>query len=172
MVDADFLTGVADGSVIAGVSGVWDSSAIQEAWGSNYGAVKLPTYTCAGQQIQMASFAGYKMVGANAYSEHVDWALKLAEWITNEQNQTLRFKERGQGPSNINAADTDEVNNDQAIQALLQQSEFASLQRIGGEYWTPVQEFGMAMAAGNPEGQGLQELLDTMVEEVTFSNAQ
>lgn len=172
MVDADFLAGVADGSVIAGVSGVWDSSAVQEAWGSNYGAVKLPTYTCAGQQIQMASFAGYKMVGANAYSEHVDWALKLAQWITNEQNQTLRFQERGQGPSNINAADTDEVNNDQAIQALLQQSEFASLQRIGGEYWTPVQEFGMAMAAGNPEGQGLQELLDTMVEEVTFSNAQ
>ena len=120
----------------------------------------------------MASFAGYKMVGANAYSENVDWALKLAQWITNEQNQTLRFQERGQGPSNINAADTDEVKNDQAIQALLQQSEFASLQRIGGEYWTPVQEFGLTMAAGNPEGQGLQELLDTMVEEVTFSNAQ
>ena len=54
----------------------------------------------------------------------------------------------------------------------MQQSEFASLQRIGGEYWTPVQEFGLTMAAGNPEGQGLQELLDTMVEEVTFSNAQ
>ena len=45
------------------------------------GAVKLPTYTCAGQQIQMASFTGYKMMGVNAYSKHKDWALKLADWF-------------------------------------------------------------------------------------------
>ena len=67
--------------------------------GKNYGAVKLPTYTCAGKQVQMASFTGYKMVGVNAYSSNVKWAMKLAEWITNQDNQTRRFAERGQGPS-------------------------------------------------------------------------
>ena len=172
MVDTDFVAGVQDGSVIAGVSGVWNASAIQAAWGSNYGAVKLPTYTCAGQQVQMASFAGYKMVGVNAYSKHVDWASKLAEWITNEQNQTLRFTERSQGPSNIKAAESEEIQQALAIQAIIQQSEFSSLQRVGGNYWDPVQSFGATMAAGNPNGSDLQELMDKMVEGITTSNAQ
>lgn len=165
--DAEFVTGVQDGSVVAGVSGVWNDNVVKDAWGDNYGAVKLPTYTCAGQQIQMASFAGYKMLGVNAYSDELEWAHKLAEWITNESNQTLRFVSRGQGPSNKNASASSEVSKSPAIQAIIQQSEYASLQRVGGNFWTPVQEFGKTMAAGNPEGKDLQELLDTMVKGVT-----
>lgn len=172
MVDDDLIAGVKDGSVIAGVSGVWDSTAIQEAWGDSMGAVKLPTYTCAGQQVQMASFSGYKMIGVNAYSKHVDWASKLAAWITNEDNQTLRFAERGQGPSNVKAANSDQILQSAAIQAVIAQAEYASLQRIGGSYWDPVQKFGQAMAEHNPTGSDLQELLDKTVEEMTASNAQ
>lgn len=167
MVDSDFLVGVKDGSVIAGISGVWDSVALEEAWGSNYGAVKLPTYTCAGQQVQMASFAGYKMVGANAYSSHAQWAIKFAEYMTNEENQNLRFAKRGQGPSNINAANSQAVSDSPAIQAILQQAEFSSLQRIGGKYWDPVTEFGTTMANLNPSGKPLQDILDLAVEGIT-----
>ena len=39
-------------------------------------------------------FAGFKLLGVNAYSKNVGWAMLLAEWITNEANQTLRFNER------------------------------------------------------------------------------
>lgn len=170
-VDSDFIAGVQDGSVIAGISGVWNSTIVEEAWGENYGAAKLPTYTCADQQIQMTSFTGYKMVGANAYSEHADWANKLAEWIANEQNQTLRFQSRGQGPSNINAAATPEIQASPAIQALLAQAEHGSLQRIGGNYWDPVSSFGLEMAGRNSSGKDLQTLLDEMVESVTQSNS-
>lgn len=167
--DDGLLAGAADGSVIAGVSGVWNATAMEAAWGSNYGAVKLPTYTCAGQQVQMSSFTGYKMVGANAYSKNVDWALKLAEWITNEQNQTLRFTMRGQGPSNINAASSADVQASPAIKAVLAQSEYGNLQRIGGKYWEPVSTFGVKMANGNPNGEDLQKLLDETVEAVTVA---
>lgn len=167
--DEDLIAGAQDGTVIAGVSGVWNATAIEEAWGSNYGAVKLPTYTCAGQQVQMSSFTGYKMVGANAYSEYSDWALKLADWIANEENQTLRFNERGQGPSNTNAAASPEIQASPAIQAILAQSEFGTLQRIGGNYWEPVSTFGTSMANGNPSGSTLQELLDKMVDGITVS---
>lgn len=170
-VDADFIEGVNDGSIIAGVSGVWNSTTIEEVWGENYGATKLPTYTCAGQQIQMSSFTGYKMIGANAYSKYPEWASKLADWITNEQNQTLRFQERGQGPSNIKAAENPEVAKSLAIQAVLQQAEYGNLQRIGGSYWMPVCEFATEMANGNPSGKDLQAQLDNMVEEVTASNS-
>lgn len=165
--DEAFLSGIKNGSVAAGVSGVWNGVAITEVWGENTGAAKLPTYTCNGAQIQMASFSGCKLVGVNAYSEHPKWAARLAEWITNEKNQKLRFEMRGQGPSNSTVADSPEIQQSPAIAALLEQSEFSQLQRIGGKFWDPVSKFAGNMAAGNPSGQNLQEQLDEMAEGVS-----
>lgn len=167
MTDTEFLAGVQNGSVIAGVSGVWNAVAIEEAWGADMGAAKLPSYTCSGRQVQMASFSGCKLIGVNAYSSHPDWAARLAEWITSESNQRLRFERRGQGPANANAANSPEVQAAPAIAALLEQSEFSQLQRVGGKFWDPVTEFAGSMAAGNPSGASLQSQLDRMVEAVT-----
>ena len=165
--DTEFLDGVKNGSVIAGVSGVWNSVAVEEAWGSNFGAAKLPSYTCAGREVQMTSFSGYKLIGVNAYSKHRKWAARLAEWIANEKNQKLRFQMRGQGPSNRNAASSEEVQNSPAIAALLEQAEYSCLQRIGGNFWEPVSVFTANILEGNPAGESLQEQLDTMVEGIT-----
>ena len=165
--DAGFLEGVRNGTIVAGVSGVWNAVAVEEAWGSGFGASKLPSYTCGGQQIQMASFSGYKLIGVNSYSEHREWAAKLAEWITNEENQELRFRLRGQGPSNKNAATSSEVQSSPAIAALLEQSEYSCLQRIGGNYWEPVSAFTQEILDGNPSGKSLQEQLDIMVTGIT-----
>ncbi len=162
-----FLAGIQDGSVIAGVSGVWNAVAMKETLGANYGAAKLPTYTCANRQIQMASFSGYKLIGVNAYSKQYIWASRLAEWISNEENQQLRFELRGQGPANTNAAASASVQDSPAITALIDQSEFSCLQRIGGNFWDPVSAFATNMANGNPGGKRLQEQLDTMVEGIT-----
>ena len=161
--DAGFLAGVKNGTIIAGVNGVWNSVALEQAWGRNFGAAKLPSYRCAGKQVQMASFSGYKLIGVNAYSKHREWAAKLAEWIANEENQKLRFQLRGQGPSNKKAAASEEVQSSPAIAALLEQSEYSCLQRIGGNFWEPVTDFTAEILAGNPSGKSLQELLDTMV---------
>lgn len=165
--DEEFLEGVKDGSVIAGVSGVWNSVAVKEAWGENVGAAKLPTYSLNGRQIQMASFSGCKLIGVNAYSEHPEWAARLAEWITNEENQRLRFEMRGQGPSNIAVANSEEIMQSPAIAALIEQSEFSQLQRVGGKFWEPVSNFAGNMAEGNPSGQDLQEQLDEMAEGIS-----
>ena len=165
--DEEFLAGVRDGSVIAGVSGVWNFVSIKNAWGEDIRAAKLPTYSCNGRQVQMASFSGCKLIGVNAYSEQPEWAARLAEWITNEENQRLRFEMRGQGPSNIAVADSAEIRQSPAIAALLEQSEFSQLQRIGGKFWDPVSKFAESMAAGNPSGQSLQEQLDEMAEGVS-----
>ena len=165
--DTDFLAGVKDGSVIAGVSGIWNEVALKEAWGKNLGAAKLPTYTCKGQSVQMASFSGCKLIGVNAYSQHPEWAARLAEWICSENSQTLRFEQRGQGPSNIRAANSPEVQKSPGIAALLAQSEFSHLQRVGGKFWDPVTAFADNMARGNPSGASLQEQLDRLAEDVT-----
>ena len=166
LTDAEFMTGVRNGSVIAGVSGVWNAVAIQEAWGENTGAVKLPTFTCGGQQVQMASFSGCKLVGVNAYSKYPEWAARLAEWITSEENQRLRFEMRGQGPANASAANSAQVQSSPAIAALLEQSNYSQLQRVGGKFWDPVSEFSLNMAEGNPSGGSLQAQLDRLAEGV------
>ena len=106
-------------------------------------------------------------MGVNAYSRQGAWAVKLAEWITNEENQELRFQLRGQGPANINAASSEQVQNFPAIAALLEQSEFSYVQRIGGNFWDPVTAFTTEILGGSPSGASLQELLDTMVEGIT-----
>ena len=165
--DEEFLAGVKDGSVIAGVSGSWNALAIEEAWGADAGAARLPSYTCRGQELQMASFSGCKLIGVNAYSEHPEWAARLAQWITSRENQTLRFNMRGQGPANIQAANSPEVQASPAIAALLAQSEFSQLQRVGGKFWDPVTEFAVNLSQGNPSGASLQAQLDRLVEGVT-----
>ncbi|MFG6347957.1 MAG: extracellular solute-binding protein [Lachnospiraceae bacterium] len=162
--DAGFLKGVKDNTIIAGVNGIWNAVALEKAWGKNFGAAKLPLYTCAGKQVQMASFSGYKLAGVNAYSEEKEWAAKLAGWITNEENQKLRFIMRGQGPSNINAAASKEVKSSPAITALLGQSEFSCLQRIGGNFWEPVVAFTEDILSNSQTDKSLQEKLDKMAQ--------
>lgn len=94
-------------NAIAIVSGIWDINAIKEAYGEDYGACKLPTFTCAGKQIQMASFTGYRLIGVNSYSPNREWAEKIAEYLTNEENQNLRFERSDRGSSNKNAASSE-----------------------------------------------------------------
>lgn len=170
--DSEVVEKIQSGEVIACVSGVWNEVEIRKAWGDDYGAVKLPTYTVADQQVQMASFKGYKMLGVNYYSKNKDWALKLADWLTNEENQKLRLLERSQGPSNIKAAESEEMKGIPALQAVVDQAEYGTLQRIGNAYWAPTEEFGIKMAQGNPDNTDLQKLMDTLVADITASSAQ
>lgn len=164
VLDADLVAGMKDGSIIAGVSGTWNAAVAEECWGENYAACKLPTYTLNGEQVQMSSFSGYKLVGVNPHSANVGYAMLLAQWITNEENQNTRFEERGMGPSNLNAAASDAVQAAPAIAALAEQAAYATPQRVGANYWTPAQTLGSILVNGNPDGTDLQELIDTAVE--------
>jgi arabinogalactan oligomer/maltooligosaccharide transport system substrate-binding protein len=170
--DAEFAAGVTDGTIIAGVNGTWNASVAEAAWGEDYAAIKLPTYTLAGDQVQMSSFAGYKLIGVNAYSDFAGYAMMLGEWLTNYDNQMKRFEVRGLGPSNIEAAASPEVQTNPAIAALAEQGAYATVQRVGGNYWAPVQSFGAIMVAGNPDGTDPQTLLDNMVEGIVAPVAQ
>ena len=158
--------------MIAGISGTWNATKIKNAWGKDYGAVKLPTFTCAGRQIQMSSFTGYKMMGVNAYSPHKEWAMKLADWLTNEENQYLRFVEKNQVPSNSNAAASDAAAQIPAVQAILEQSQYGNLQRVGVKYWDACTDFANIMIEGNPNNISLQQLMDTLTEGITASIAE
>lgn len=168
--DGDSSNQIASGQLCAAVSGTWDATAAQTAFGDGYAATKLPTFTVAGDQVQQASVAGYKLVGVNAHSENAGWAALLADWITNEAAQQQRFEEREIGPSNIAVVESDAVQSNIALSALAAQNEFGVVQFAGQNYWDPAATFGQMIAQGElsaDDTEGIQEALDTLVEGAT-----
>ena len=166
--DSDaFVAGLKDGSIVAGVSGTWNAAVARQVWGDNYAAAKLPTYRVAGQDVQMASFSGFKLVGVNAYSEHAGVALELAAFMTGYEAQMDRFRMRRQGPSNVAALASAEVQSEPAIAAIIAQAPHAHVQRVGSRYWDAAATLGKILVSGNPEGTPLQSLLDNAVRGIT-----
>lgn len=170
--DADIASGIKDGSCCAAISGTWNANTAQETWGDSYAATKLPTYTMSGEQIQMGSFSGYKLVGVNPHSANVGIAMMLADYITNEDNQAKRFNDRQLGPSNITVNASDAVQAAPAIAALAQQSDFATLQRVGANYWDSAASLGEILASGDTQGKTTQQLVDDAVAGITAPVAQ
>lgn len=163
--DGDSSNQINSGELGAVVSGTWDAVSAQGVFGDNYAATKLPTYTCKGEQVQMGSAAGFKMIGVNPHCEYVGWAMELALFLTNEESQQARFEEREVGPSNSVVAKSDKVLANVAIAAVTKQNEVGGvIQEVGDNYWESAKSFGEILAQGNPDGTDLQTLLDNLVE--------
>lgn len=163
--DAVMNAGAADGSIIAAVSGTWTSNDFQTNFGDGYAATKLPTITLGTEEVQMASFAGFKVYGVNTHTKHPEQAMALAEFLSTEESQVLRFEARGYGPSNIKAAESDAVQSNVAISALALQGQFAVSQKdVMGSYWTPAEAFGTELESGNTTD--MKALLDEMVNQI------
>lgn len=170
--DGETAAAISSGELCAIVSGNWDLSACEAAWGAeNVGASKLPTYTCNGQQVQEGTISGFKLMGVNGQSKQTGWAAILAEFLTNEQSQTDRFTARQLPPTNLKSAEADAVKNDKVVAASVAQDAACGVpQTVGGNYWDPTKTLGEIIAQGQlkiGETDKIQEALDTMVAGVT-----
>ena len=166
----------AEGNVeaAAGVSGTWNAQSIQGLLGENMGVAKLPTVEIGGEERQLTTYMGCKLIGVNGYSQNKGEAHKLAQWLTNEQNQMKRFQTRGFGPSNKVVAASTAVQNNPVIAAVMEQAKYSRAQKsVPGNYWTPMgalitpfierKEAGTLLAYTDAE---LQELLDALVAQI------
>jgi arabinogalactan oligomer/maltooligosaccharide transport system substrate-binding protein len=158
---ADAMSMIPDGDLVAYVDGTWDANTVKEAYGDNYAAAKLPTFTAGGQEVQMGSFAGYKFVGVNAYSDFTGWAMLLAEFITSEDSQVAIYNATADGPANTAAA---AQASSPELQALAAQSAYADLQRVGGNFWSSGNTLGATLFEGTDD---VQAALDEAVEGIT-----
>lgn len=164
--DDSVLQGGMGDTICAGVSGTWNADAMMDKLGDNYAACKLPTFTCGGEQVQMGSFIGTKVVGVNTQTAFPVEAMMLAEYITSEEAQIKRFEQRAMGPSNVNAAASEAVLANEALAALAAQSAYGTSQKLVlGAYWTPAEAFGLEME--NKSTADMQGLLDSLVAQVT-----
>lgn len=163
----ELLPLLADGSVVAAVSGTWNASYISSLWGKDYGAVKLPTVNISGDDLQMYGFAGYKMVGVKAVTKEAYWALKVAEWLSSQETQLAICKEKGECPANVNATQNQLVKKSPAIAAMAEQARYSSTQRIGGKFWNPALMLGVVLSGGrNLSDKDLQLQLDSTVRQI------
>ena len=170
------LTPNADGKVevAAGVSGTWNAASIEGLLGENMGVAKLPTVKIGGEDKQLTTYMGCKLVGVNGFSQNKAEAHKLAQWLTNEQNQLIRFQTRGFGPSNKVIAASEAVQSDPVISAVVEQAQYSRAQKsVPSQYWTPmgalVTPF-IAMKEDNTLADitdaTLQEYLDALVAQI------
>ena len=109
----------------------------------------------------MGSYAGYKLVGVNPYSEYTGWAMLLAEFLTSQDSQEAIAAATGEGPANIEAAKTIES---PALAALVEQSAYADQQVVGAKFWDPAKTLGTVLVEGTDDVQGA---LDSAVEGIT-----
>ena len=166
--DPSIIAGFGDGSVIAAVSGTWNAEKIAAEIGEeNLGATKLPVIEIDGVETQMIGFAGYKLVGVNAGTRHPEDAVKLAAWLTSEENQMKRLRERSMAPANKKAAEDPAMRDNPALAALSEQMPFAvSQNNVPASYWVAAEGFGTDLVAGNVPDEALQGKLDVLTETV------
>lgn len=153
------------GDAAALISGVWDSAVVSEFLGENYGAVKLPTYTVGNKEYQMGSFGGYKMIGVKPQkdSEKLVFCHTLAAFLAGEEMQTIRFKEKGWGPSNKNAQALQAVKENIALSALGSQLEHSVPQgQYPNGFWSIMEAFGTDLNSGKFAGKTDEQLLQAL----------
>jgi arabinogalactan oligomer/maltooligosaccharide transport system substrate-binding protein len=130
--------------IIAGVSGTWNAVAIRNVLGENYAAIKLPTFTNGdGQQQQMGSMIGAKLIGVNAFTTQPGLAHAFANYLTNYENQLTKAVTMGVGPSNIAAQEAPEVQEVPSLKAIFDQAPYGILQArsVSSFYWSPAGAF-------------------------------
>ncbi len=165
--DKGFLKGLEDGSIVVAVNGAWNAKKVEDAWGDDYAATKLPQFKVNGKKLQMCSFTGYKVLGINAKTKYPEWCEKIVNYITSEQNQIKEFETTGELPANKNAVESDKVKASPAIDALGQQESYSYIQRVRSPFWDAAKKFGIIISSGNGDKRDVQGLLDDMVRDAT-----
>ena len=145
-------SGFYNGACGAGVDGSWNSSVDIDALGENLGAAKLPTINVDGEDKQMISMYGYKMIGVNAASKYPRTAQILAYYLASKDCQTQRAEELGWSPTNKEVVESDVVKNNVTIAALIEQSNHAVAQvNVADTFWDPMANLGNKLIADDTD---------------------
>jgi arabinogalactan oligomer/maltooligosaccharide transport system substrate-binding protein len=137
-----------ESGIIAAVSGYWQAPDITEILGEHMGTIKMPTYTNpAGETHQFGSMVGARLVGFNPFSNQPSHAHAFANWLTSEENQTIKAMDLKITPSNLASIEDPTIQEIGPIQALTAQGEFGLPQAkaVSSYFWIPADAFAKAI---------------------------
>lgn len=154
------------------VSGTWNAQSIKKLLGDNMGVCKLPMIKVDGEYVQLSGYMGYKLFGVNGYSQNKGEAHKLAQWLTNAENQIKRYEVRGFVPTNNTAAESSKVKDDMIVKTVLEQTKYNRIQKgVPASYWTPMGSLITPILSAKAEGKKvsddmLQDYLDALCKQI------
>jgi hypothetical protein len=132
--------------------------------GEHVGMIKMPTFTNgAGNQVQLGSMVGAKLIGVNGFTQQAALAHQFANFLTNADTQKARAIALGVGPSNLAAAADPLVQAIPSIKAISDQAPFGipQAQSVSSFYWTPAGAFADAVIV---EATGIDTLVETALQ--------
>ena len=157
------------------VSGSWKTAAYAEALGDDLGIAPLPTIHLGGEDRHMVSFAGGKMYVVKSTTAHPVEAMALAAFLTNEDSQLSRFRNRRLLPNHSALTDSSDIVSDEAAAAEVGQFAYTvptpSITQIS-KYWDPVAAFTKDMFDGKIADKDIRGKLDTLVSDITAKKAE
>lgn len=158
------------GTLGAYVAGPWKTETYKEVLGDNFACTELPTLNFNGEEKHMASFAGFKIYCVKATTKYPLEAMALANWLTNEDNQLKRFKDRAAVPVAKALAESPEITAEPSTAAVLAQLNYAyampSIPQIG-KFWDATKAFVQEAFDGTITEADYQAKLDTLVATIT-----
>ena len=150
------------------VTGIWDYTTVENILGENMGVTDLPSFDVDGVQYHIGSFNGCKLMGVKPQEDAVKGAAlhQLAQYLTNEECQMERFEARAWGPSNLVAQQSEAVQANPGLSALLAQSPYSVPQgQIHGSWWDIAKVIADDVKAATDEA-GLQAALDNYHDKI------
>lgn len=160
--DGAGIAGLRDGSVNAIFSGTWDAESVKEALGNNMGVAALPTVNIGGTEGQMKSFVGSKAIGVNPNAENMQVAMSLAAFLAGENAQKDHYDMRNILPTNINIAIADDPIATAVTKVMTDTSIMQPLVSTMGNYWSPAENMGKALVAGEITADNAAEKTEAM----------
>lgn len=153
------------------ISGTWDSSVARSVLGDNFGVTDLPQYTVDGQNYDLVSFSGFKLMGVKPQTDAAKSAAlhKLAQYLTGEECQLARFNSNGWGPSNTAAQGAEDVKKDEILAAVFQQNTHSVVQgQVHDSWWNITKGLGAGAkdASSDADLQAALAAYDTAIEDL------
>ena len=164
VVDADGagIAGLREGTVNAIFSGSWDAAAVQEALGDNYAAAGIPTVKIGDTVGQMKAFVGSKAIGVNPHAENQQVAMALAAYLASDEAQQAHYDVRGIIPTSTNITIGDDAVANATAAVVNYGSIMQPLVSKMGNYWSPAENMGKAIVAGDVTHDNAVEKTEAM----------
>ncbi len=126
------------------------------------GVAALPTVNIGGTEGQMKSFVGSKAIGVNPNAENMQVAMSLAAFLAGENAQKDHYDMRNILPTNINIAIADDPIATAVTKVMTDTSIMQPLVSTMGNYWSPAENMGKALVAGEITADNAAEKTEAM----------
>jgi arabinogalactan oligomer/maltooligosaccharide transport system substrate-binding protein len=121
------------------------------------------------------TFIGVKGWHVSAYSEHKEWATKLVEWLTNEENAKIRYEKTAEIPPVKSLMEDPIIADNEGAHAVAVQSErgvpMPNIPEMG-QVWGPMADALQLIVTGKQEPKAaLDDAVKTIKAQIEASGA-